>query len=785
MLKNYLKIAYRNLFRNKSYAFINIIGLGFSIGAIILIMLYIRFEFSFDNFHKNKDQIYRISINAYREGNLEGETPIFTPPIGPAMKKDFPEVENYTRFSTNITSYFYVNNKHIKVKNIIYADSTFFDVFSFHLLSGDIETVLKIPNSIVLTEETAEKLFGDDNPLGKTILIDNNEQYVVSGIVKSPPANSTIQFNALISFSTLYTDPHNYMDWNGGNRYITYVKLVPNIDVKKLEAKFPDFMWKYINKDLAEYNIKYEPHLQPIEDIHLVYTNDAMTDIYIFSAVGLLILIIASINFINLTTANYTKRAKEVGIRKVVGASKKLLVIQFILESLVIVFTALIVGIVLSALLSPVYRDLMQKNFFAINLFDPVQIISLIGILFIIGVIAGSYPAFYLSSLQVAATLKKGIAPKLGKVSLQNLLIVMQFTISISLIILTLVISDQLGFIKNKDLGYDKDSIIYLTLENDKAEAQTELIKQRLLTIPGVLKVAASSDIPSNGFTANGYMPEGISTPVMINVLDVDEDFFNTYEINLKTGRNFSKEFSTDKGAYIINEAFAKEFGWNNPIGKKISRNGDHTVIGVSKNFNFASLHEKISPLIITNSPSRGRFKYISLKVKTSNYHQLLKNIETTWSDINSSWPFEYNFLDETLDQVYKSEQNFMKLFFYFSTLAIIIAALGLFSLSSLSAEQKTKEIGIRKVLGATVYSVTSLITRKYLSMVLIANIIAFPLAYYIAESWLSNYAFRINLNLIPFLLAAMSAVLIAVLSVSYRAIKAAVVNPVESLKYE
>lgn len=785
MLKNYLKIAFRNLFRNKTYAFINIFGLGFSIGAVILIMLYIRFEFSFDDFHKEKDQLYRISINAYREGNLEGETYVFTPPIGPAMKQDFPEVKNYTRYSTNVTSYFYIDGEPIRVENISYADSTFFDVFSFELLSGNSATVLTAPNSIVLTNKTADKIFGNEDPIGKTILTEDKEQFVVTGIVKSPPANSTIQFDALLSFSTLYTNPHNYMDWRGGNKYITYIKLAPNTNPNNLEAKFPDFMWKYINKDLAEYNVKYEPYLQSMEDIHLVYNSDGMTNIYIFSAVGLLILLIASINFINLTTANYTKRAKEVGIRKVVGANKKLLVIQFISESLLITFIALIVGIIIAVTLSPFYRELMQKDFFAINLLDPIQLTALVGILFVVGILAGSYPAFYLSSLQAAITIKKGVQPKIGKLSLQNFLIVMQFTISISLIILTIVISDQLAFIKNKNLGFNKENILYLTLENDDAGTQTELIKQRLLTIPGVLHASASSEIPSNGFAANGYLPQGIETPVIINVLDVDADFFDTYDIKLIEGRNFSKEFTTDANAYIINKAFAKEFNWENPIGKKISRNGSHNVIGVVDDFNFASLHDDIAPLIITSTPYRNQFQYISLKVKTSDYQKLINDIQITWASINSTWPFEYSFLDETFDKVYKAENNFMKLFFYFSTLAIIIAALGLFSLSSLAAEQKTKEIGVRKVLGATVYGITTLITKKYLYMILIANIIAWPIAYLTADSWLADYAFRIDITIAPFILATIFAALIAVLSVSYRAIKAATVNPVNSLSSE
>lgn len=783
MFKNYFKIAYRNLLKNKTYALINLFGLGISIAAVVLIMLYIRFEFSFDDFHKNEDRLYRISVKTYQEGNLRYDSPIFVSPIGPAMKRDFPEVENYTRFSTDRTLYFYVNNKPVRINDIIYADSTFFDIFNYNLISGNKEDVLKNPYSIVLTERTADKLFGSTNPIGKVVNIDNTEDYLITGIVQSPPANSTVQFNGLISFETRYKNPNNFMGWMGGNQYTTYLRMKDNARPEILEAKIPQFMWEYVNKDLEKFNAKYEPYLQPVKDIHFVETGT--TNIYIFAAVGLLILLIASINFINLTTAHYTRRVKEVGVRKVLGADRKTLITQFLTETLLLTFAALIIGLSLAYAAAPYYRELMQREFFSLNLFDPLQMSVLIGLLFIVGILAGSYPAFYLSSIKAASSLRSNAAKKVGRLSLQNVLIIAQFSISVGLIITTLVISNQLSYIKNKKLGYNKDNILVLSLENESAQLQTELIKQRLKSIPGIIDISATSQVPSDGFTSNGYVLENSSTSVLINVVDVDDDFLDTYNIKLTEGRNFSKEFSTDREAIMVNEALVKSFGWNEPLNRKVSRNGEHKVIGVVKNFNFASLHKEIAPLIITNKPWGDKFDYLSLKVNTTDYSSLISEIETEWKSINPNWPFEYNFLDEKIDRVYKSEQNFMELFFYFSSLAIIIAALGLFSLSSLSTEQRTKEIGIRKVLGASVAGITNLLTKKYLILVAVANLIAWPAAYYLSSKWLEDFAYRIDLTPVPFLIAAVIAFLITILSVGYRTLKAASMNPVNSIKYE
>ena len=779
------KTAYRTLINNKGYTFINIFGLSFGIGAVILLLLYIDFEYKFDNFHKEMDNIYRISVKSYHENNFENESFVFTPPIGPELKQTFPEVEDYTRHSTERPFNFNIDNNPITVEKVIYADATFLNFFTFDLLYGHKSGCLSQPNEIIITEKTAKKLFGKIDVVGKSLKVSGKKDYLITAIVANPPANSTIQFDALVSFATLYSDPNNYMGWNGGNQYITYIKLKDNVNANEFQSKIPDFMWEHINKDLAEYNVKYEPYLQPLQDVHLVYGESGLTNIYFFSFIGILILIIASFNFINLTTSQYTKRAKEVGVRKVAGANRRQIIAQFLFETLIIVFIALLLGVFLAKLITPVYRELMQTDFFSINLLDPMQISALLTLLLVIGVIAGSYPSLYLSSVDVVQALYKGATKRYRHLSFRNFLILLQFTISILLITLTLLINQQLNFINNKKLGFDKENIINLRLENEKARTQTELIKQRLKTISGVISVTASSEVPSYGFTSNGYFPEGYSTPVMINVLDIDEDFFDTYNIALTKGAQFSKALASDDAAYIINESLANQLDWENPIGKTIERDGKHPIIGVIKDFNFASLHEPISPLIITNQPWKNEYRYLSLKVKTSDYKGLITEIRNEWKAINPLWSFEYSFLDNTIAEGYTKENNLMKLFLFFSILAITIAGLGLYSLSALSVEQRTKEIGIRKVLGASVTNITTSILRKYIVIVLLSNSIAWPVAYYFINSWLSSYAYKISINWWFFVLAGIAALLIALVSVGGQIFRTARQNPVESLKYE
>ncbi len=787
MFGNYFKIAYRNLTRHKLYTSINLFGLAIGIAATILIMLYIQFEFSYDNFHKNADSIYRVSIVQTKEGTKEFDSHVFTPPMGPAMYRDFPEVENYVRFSTPRTAYFQFEGRAHKIRDIRYADSTLFDVFSFELLGGNKNEALTAPYSLVLTEKTAELIFGSENPIGK-ILTSNGKPYQISGIIKSPPPNSHIQFNALISFSTLYENPDLYLDWNGGNQYISYVKLRDGIDPAEVEAKFPDFMWGYINKQLADVGVKYEPYLQPLRDIHLHYsgdTNSALYNIYIFSAIAFLILLMACINFINLATALAGKRAREVGIRKVMGAGKAGLIRQFIAESILLAAIASGVALILVELLFPFYSELVNYNLNVFRFFNPAHIVGLIVIIVIVGVGAGSYPAFYLSSFPPARILQGTVKHGKDRVFSRNLLVILQFVISITLIICTILINSQLKYMKNKALGFDKENMVIIPLTSDKLRQQSKTIKKEISDLSGVLAVTASSDVPINGFTSNGYFPEGFKTPMMIHVVDIDEDFLNTYNINVIEGRNFSEQFPTDKESYLVNEKLVKTLGWENAVGKTIRRNGEHTIIGVVSDFNFANLYNNIEPLILTNEPDQDGYYVLTVKIDGKNISSVLSSMRQVWEKFATALPFEYSFLDEAFNNLYWREKQFQTIVLYFSCLAIIIAGLGLFSLASFATERRHKEIGIRKVLGASVTGLIRLIAREFLLLIIVANVIAWPIAYFIMKRWLDNFAYRASVSWEIFVITGAMAMLTGLITISYQAIRAALSDPVEAIKYE
>ncbi len=772
----------------KAYAITNIFGLAVGIGATILILLYIQFQLSYDNFHEDAESIYRVSVIHKKEGKLEFESPIFTPPIGPAMKRDFPEVENFVRFSTPRVAYVSHKDRSLKIDEIRHADPTLFSIFSFELIAGSPRHALAAPYSMVLTEESAERIFGSEDALGKTIVVDNKDSYQITGIVEKPPANSHLQYNAFISFSTLYKDPNRFMGWNGGNQYYTYVKLLPTAAPEELQRKFPDFMWEYINEQYANFGLSVEPYLQPLRDIHLRYndySDNLRTNIYIFAAIALLILFIACVNFVNLTTARATKRAKEVGVRKVLGANKQALIRQFLGESILLTLMALAVALFLVETFLPVYQNLLNKDLRISQVINVRTIVGLGVILVVVGVVAGSYPALSLSSFQAVRTLKGIFRSGSDKGKSRDILVVFQFAISIALIVCTILINRQLNYVKQKELGFDKDNIVVLPLVGDDVKAKSKTLKTQLLERPNILSVTACSQVPRNGFTRNGYIPEGFKNPITIYVVDVDEDFLETFDVDVVMGRNFSKEFASDKSAYLINESLARQLNWQDPIGKTIRRNGDHRVVGMVKDFHFATLHSKIQPLIITNQPWRNLFNKLAVKISAGNVSGTLNSIERTWQHVVPSVPFNYWFLDESFDRLYKSEQRFQRVFLYFSGLAILIALLGLFSLTSLSTEQRTKEIGIRKVLGASVLGITSLLSKDFLKLVIVANVLAWPVAYYFMNRWLESFAYRTDINLLMFVLAGAFALFVALCTVSYQAVRTALTNPVDVLRYE
>ncbi len=788
MFKNYFQMAFRNLRKHKGYTVINVFGLAFGLSAAILILLYLQFEISYDRFHEKVDSIYRVCIRSLREGRFESESPIFTAPIGQDMKKDFPEVEDFVRMSTPRTAYLAVDNRAFRLDRISYASPSLWTVFGFSLLSGDPESSLTDPFSIVLSSQTAKRIIGSQDPVGKTIQIGPEDLYKVTGVVADTPPNSSIQFNALISFATLYARPIMGMDWNGGNQVITYVKLGEKASAGSVSEKFPDFLWRNINEKIAQYGWKYEAYLQPLKKIHFYYdesSRTALVNFYTFSAVAVFILLIACINFVNLTTARAARRAKEVGIRKVIGAHRGNLIRQFLGESVVMTILAFTLGIGVAFILTPTYNQLLNKELNPIGLINLTSIFGLFILILLVGVASGVHPAFYLSSFQPVKTIKGVFDTARSKKRFRNALVVFQFVISVTLIVCTLLIRNQLRYIKNAELGYNKENMVILPLADRNLRTKTEEVRNVLLSLPGVIQAAASSEVPNNGFTRNGYIPEGYSHSIMIHALAVDEHFFETYGIDLVLGRNFSREFGTDKDAYLINETLAKQLGWDNPLGKTIRRNGDKKVIGVVKDFQFATLHNTIAPLLITNPQMRKEFGFLSIKIKTGDIPRTLGAIEQVTKKFAPMVPFEYFFLDDAFDRLYRSEERFKKIFQYFSLLAVCIALLGLFSLSAYSAQQKSKEIGIRKVLGASAPQILSLFTRETIVLIIAANVFAAPIALFVIKRWLGNFAYRSGISLWAFVLTFFGSIAAAFLTISYQSLKAALKKPADELRSE
>jgi putative ABC transport system permease protein len=791
MIRNYLKTGLRNLMRHPLYTLINIIGLTIGITCSLLILIFIKHEFSFDRFHDKKDNLQRIVFEMVTP-ERRTLSPQMTAPAGPAMVEAFPEVVRSTRFSCREDGYFSYEEKAYREEGLFYADSSLFDMFSFELLAGDPHTALTEPYSVVLGQETAMRIFGDKDPMGETVRWNNRDDLTVTGVVKEPPANSHLQFSSLISFSSRYQDRRYYMDWNGGMQYYHYLELLPGTDDVALEKKFPDFMYENINHLYESHGISINAFLQPIERIHLrsdfvgeIAPTGSMTNIYIYAAIAIFVLFIACINFMNLTTAMATKRAKEVGMRKVFGAARTNLVRQFLGESIVMSMIGLVISLVLIEILLPVFGSMVDRK---LELYQWSNLDLIIGIpilVLLVGILAGSYPAFYLSAFKPVSVLKGLFKGKKSFSGIRNSLVLIQFAISIVLIICTLVIYAQLGFIRSKDLGYDQDNILILNFTSESFTQKYEPLKDALSGIPDVISSSATSEIPGKGFTSNGYRPEGYDHTLMIHKVAVDFDYIRTIGLQVTNGREFSKDITTDRDAYLINETLARHLDWTEPVGKTIFRgNRDHTVLGVVKDFHFAPVHQKIAPLIFDMNPNLG-YDHLLVRFRTTNLAGLISDIQQVWRKIDPNEPFEYHFMDEVFDAAYRTEQRMSSLLLYFAILAIVIACMGLFGLALFNTEQRTREIGVRKVFGSSVSGVIFLISSKFSRWVVLANILAWPVAYLIVRKYMQMYAYKINLPVWIFFLAAAGVYLLAIITISLQSYRAGVTNPGDALRYE
>ncbi len=799
MFKNYFKIGYRNLFKNSVHSFINISSLAIGIAACMAIYLFIENERSFDQFHSKKSQIYRLDEIQNFSGTKEQNVALSMPGMGPAMLNDFPEIVNYTRFRSRGENLFTKDETRLTVKKTFLVDSTFLEIFDFPLLVGDRKHALDEPNNILLTEETALKFYNSaEEALDNTISIDD-ELYKITGVLADVPETSHLQFDALISLTTITrTEPDFNNRW-GSNSLNTYLLLENNVDITALESKFDDFMIRHMeDPDIVNYINLF---LQPLTEVHLGST-DIEHDynnyrkfngkyLEVFMLVGIFILIIASVNFMNLTTARASQRWREIGVRKVVGAKKGQLFNQFILESVMLAMLAMLFALALNLFLMPFLNNLMGRHLSMMYFVDhPLSIGLILIATFGLGVLAGLYPSLYMTSFQVVKALKGNVSS--GRKSiLKSGLVVLQFGLASAMIVGTLVVVDQLNFMKNKDIGFDTHQMMLIKM-NDQANDKFEVLKTELSKSQYVKGVTASGQRIGNNFHQWGFkvrMDTGFFNMASSNVF-VDYDYLEVYGIKLKEGRSFSKKFSTDDGlAFIINESLAKELGIKKPIGTVAGHSwypddSLGTIIGVTEDFNFNSLHHKVNTLAMVVHSEWG-YDEMSVKIAGDNIPAAIAEVKDIWEKNIIDWPFEYSFLDQHFEKLYESDRQMSAIVTVMTVLAILIACMGMFGLASLSTERKTKEVGIRKVLGASFGQIIYLLSKNFITLILIAFIIVTPITYYILDNWLMNFAFHVDINLLIFLVGGLLTLAIALITIGYHTIKASVSNPVKALKYE
>ncbi|HEY8898552.1 MAG TPA: ABC transporter permease [Niastella sp.] len=806
MFTTYFKIAIRCLLKNKIFSAINILGLSVGIAVCFIIWLFVQDELSYDRFHIKAGDIYRIEFNANINGGKINESNVM-PPVARALQNDYPEVKEVTRIRTLGNPTVLIDGQSFTGASLVFADSNFFNVFTIPFLQGDVKTALLNPNSMVISKEMAQRYFGNKDPLGKVISfskINNAPSFIVTGVIDNIPTNSHFHFDLFASMASDREASGN--SWMTSN-YFTYAVLQAGYNYKKLEARLPGMVEKYMGPQiqqsmglsLTQFRTKGNDLgfiLRPLTAIHLHGNSSSEFEpggdiryIYIFSAVAIFMLLIACINFINLSTAGAAKRAKEVGIRKVMGSRKPELIKQFLLESLLITVIALCIAAVLVQLTLPLFNELSGKTLaFGFQL-KPMAALTLLGLL--VSILAGLYPAFFLSSFKPIATLKGKFTTQNSTYNLRSGLIVFQFFIAICLITGTIVVYRQMQFIQNTKPGYNKDQL--LVINNSWALGDKERVfRDQLLNDPRIENVTVSGYKPAGPSFNNNALayPQGKEDQLMKTLeYKIDERYIPTMGMQLAAGRNFSSAMPTDSQAMIINETAARAFGWNNnAVGKNIIReqtNRGHkvtyTVIGVVKDFHFRSLHEAITPLLMVLAPETG----LIIKVKTKNVAGLLTSMKRQWAAFNSEEPFSWSFMDELYMKTYTAEQKTSRILNIFTILTILVACMGLFGLTTYTAEQRAKEIGIRKVLGASVSQLTGMLSKQFIKLVLIACIIAFPLSYWVMHQWLLDFAYRIHLNVWVFVAAGGIAILIALCTVSIQSIKAALANPVKTLRSE
>lgn len=807
MVRNYFKLAWRNLLKHKSHSIINIVGLAVGMACFLLILFYVKDESSYDKFHSNFENIYRVTEVNYVDGGVTKQANAYSA-IGPALQSDFPEFESFTRIHIEELPVSNGPERKFQEPGFAYADSTIWEVFDFKMLEGNPNTALSGPFSIVITESVAQRYFGNESPMGKVLKVDNQNDFQVTGIIEDLPANSHIQFDLLASFISLRQIQGGWMfnNWYWPPMY-TYALIPEGMNVEGVEAKFPDMMEKYLGK-LSASQRGYE--LQPLADIHTntSYSNELgkttnVTYLYVLITTAFLILAIACVNFMNLSLARSIGRSGEVGVRKVFGAVREQIIMQYLSESVLITLIAAVLGSGLFMLAIPGFNNLTEKTL-NVGLSEvPLVLGGLLIIALIVGVLSGIYPALFLSGFSPAAILKGRFAKQSKFAALfKKGLITFQFVISAALIITTFIIYFQLQYMRNMALGFDKEQTVVLQVRNFPDQQRIKLLKDRINLLPQVQGSAVSARIPGGeGFYDYNVLPEGESAEnnLLFMRLETDLDFSSLYNFEIVDGRLFDNRLSTDSLGYLLNETAAAKLGWTGDalnkklnlgnIGKDGNFNIIHagTVIGVVKDFNFVSLHNEVDPVVISVIPKSQPYMQgnLSVKLRPGNLLQHMDLLEAEWRQFAQNSPFEYYFLDDTVDKMYKAEKQLGKVFITFSSISIGLACLGLFAMTTLLAAQMKKEIGIRKVLGATVTSLVLLMSRGYLQLIALSFVIASVITYFFMEQWLENFAYHIRMEVWYFLSAGILLGVIAFVTMSIKSFKAAHSNPVEALRCE
>jgi len=790
MFKNIIKTAVRHIVKHSGYATLNVLGLTIGISSALFLIIYVADEVSYDRYHENAKRIYRVS-SKITEPDDQFTWNIAQIPFGPQVAQDYPEVQSFVRFIPIGRSLYKYEDKEFNEDNFFYVDSTLFDIFTYKVLKGDVKSALVEPKKIILTKKTAEKYFGDTDPIGKTLTTVNNA-FEVTAVIEDVPSNSHFRFDAVAARNNL---PKQIGDW-GNFGIFTYLLFPEGLNVKEFETKLPAMYGRYMETIFKPLNINIEYILEPVTKIHLYSTNagepeptGSITYVYIFSIVALFLVLIAAMNYMNLATARSVRRAREVGLRKVVGSKRSALVIQFLTESVVLTLISLVLSIILLIILMPQFNLLAGKSFDLHVLYSPVVLLSLLGVVIIAGILGGSYPAFFLSRFAPVTVLKGEITQGSAGSLFRRILVVFQFSVSVLMIICTLVVFKQLNYLKTMDQGFDQKNVLSLQL-NGRMFFKYPTLKQALLENPNIKFVGGTNTEIGQG---SGKVLFNVETEDQamssrgVNFAVVDHDFVKTLGIKIIDGRDFQEDMPSDTlTGVLVNETFVKRMGWSQPLGKRVEL-GDGAqirarVIGVMHDYHQTGMYNEIETMMLVYRP-RNPIAYI--KISDNEIQNTLSFIEAKWKEIFPDQPFTYEFLTDTFNNQFEADEKRGTVFTLFTILAILIACLGLFGLASYTVEQRTREIGIRKVFGADEGIILKLISKEFLILVTVSIIVAFPLAWYLMSNWLEDYVYRTHIGWMLFVLSAVVTLVITFLTVSYKAYQAAIMNPVDSIKTE